>query len=414
MRAQATAAARLVVALVIATSLAVALGACAPASARHQPVAGPTGTFRVDNSAFALDLYHRLDRRPGNLAYSPYSVSSALAMTYAGARGATATEMARALHFRLPREALHSAFGSLRKDLATRTRGGAILDVANSLWGDRGTAFEHPFLDTLGQRYGAPLRQVDYRHAPRPARAVINSWVSRHTHGKISDLLPRDVIDELTRLVLVNTVYLKARWSVPFVPDPSRMSFHTPDGVVKAHRMVQKATLPYARGNDVQAVELPYRGGRLAMDVIVPDAPHFSGFERGLTGPKLDRIVAGFRSQTVNLSMPRYTVARSFDLSSALTGLGMGTAFTDQADFTGMSRSEALDLRAVEHQAVVRVAEKGTEAAAATAIVVQTVAGEYPPPVYLNVDRPFLFVIRDRPTGTILFIGRVIDPTARS
>jgi serpin B len=374
--------------------------------------------------AFGVDLYRHLSRSAGNLVCSPYSVAVALAMTRNGARGRTATEMDRVLHTSsVPR--LNGGLGALELSLekhsgpVRRADGSAAevaLRVANSLWGQRDLAWQTAFLDALARHYGAAMRLVDYRVGTEGARTRINGWTSEQTGGKIRDLVPRGVLDELTRLVLVNAVYLKAPWDQPFLDGLTRpVPFTRADGsTVDAPMMTAELDgARYGRADGWQAAEVRYAGNQLAMTVIVPDRGTFPAFERRLDGDRLAHTLQQLRSvQTLDLRLPKWTFRTSTPLREALTALGMPTAFSYSADFSGMTVQERLYISAVLHEAFIAVDESGTEAAAATAVVVSAVSAKPPASVTMVVDRPFLFIIHDLATATPVFLGRVMDPNA--
>lgn len=372
------------------------------------------------NSAFAFDLARALGAAgAGNLFFSPYSVSLALAMTYAGARGETAVQMAETLHFTLPPERLHPAFAALAAQLAARREGargkdgqGFRLNIANALWGQAGYAYLPAFLATLARFYGAPLRELDFAGAPEVARGTINDWVEAQTEGRITELIPPGLIDPLTRLVLANAVYFNAAWARPFQPERTADGpFYLLDGgEVTAPLMRQVETFPYAAGPGYQAVELPYDGRELAMLILLPDAGNFAAFAGELDAAQGTAVLERLRSQRVDLTLPRFRVESQFDLGATLAALGMPDAFTDVADFSGMEPRGDLSISGVAHKAFVAVDEAGTEAAAATAVVMMTRAMLPQEPVVLRVERPFLFLIRDIQSGAILFAGRVLDP----
>ncbi|MCX8066624.1 MAG: serpin family protein [Anaerolineae bacterium] len=372
------------------------------------------------NTAFALDLYHRLRKAvDGNLFYSPYSISLALAMTYAGARGETERAMAQTLRFSLPQERLHPAFNALDLALASRGQGakgkdegGFRLRIVNAIWGQRGYPFLPEFLDVLAQNYGAGLRVVDFHQDPEAVRVLINDWVSEQTEGRIRDLIPPGVIDRLTRLVLTNAIYFNAAWAEPFDENLTQEgTFYLLDGTeVRVPMMRQSTQLGYVEGEGYQAVEIPYDGRELAMIVIVPQRGQFETFEASLDSARLREILQSLTYREVNLTLPRFRVESSFRLAEPLSEMGMKVAFTpDEADFSGMDGSRALYIGDVLHKAFVSVDEKGTEAAAATAVVIKVTAIGLAP-VEVTVDRPFIFLIRDLQTGAVLFVGRVVDP----
>ncbi len=372
------------------------------------------------NSAFAFDLYQAIRKEPGNLFYSPYSISVALAMTYAGARGETERQMAEVLRFRLEQARLHPAFNALDQALASRGAGAKAkdgqpfrLNIANSLWGQAGYKFLPAFLDTLAENYGAGLRLVDFQKSPDVARETINDWVANQTEGKIRDLIPQGAIDALTRLVLANAIYFNAAWMYPFEKDATQDGpFYLLDGsqvVVPMMRLDKH--LRYFAGEGVQAVELPYDGGEVSMVLLVPDRGTFAAFEEGLSAEVVAGILARMETTSVNLTMPRFKYDSTLSLAGTLKAMGMPDAFSTDADFSGMDGTRNLAITDVFHKAFVAVDEAGTEAAAATAVIIGLTAMPASP-VDLTVDRPFVFLIRDIQTGTILFVGRVLNPKA--
>ncbi|MDH7489164.1 MAG: serpin family protein [Anaerolineae bacterium] len=372
------------------------------------------------NSAFAFDLYQAIREKPGNLFYSPYSISVALAMTYAGARGTTERQMADVLRFTLPQDRLHPAFNLLDQALASRGAGAKSKDgkpfrlsVANSLWGQAGYKFLPAFLDTLAENYGAGLRLVDFHSAPEAARKTINDWVSDQTEGKIKDLIPQGAIDALTRLVLANAIYFNAAWMYPFDKDATQDGpFYLLDGSqVTVPMMRQDKHFRYFAGNGVQAVELPYDGGEVSMVILVPDKGKFPAFEQSLTADTVADILSKMETTNVNLTMPKFKYDATLSLAATLKAMGMPDAFSPDADFSGMDGTRNLAITDVFHKAFVAVDEAGTEAAAATAVVIGLTAMPVSP-VELTVDRPFVFLIRDVQTGAILFVGRVLNPSA--
>ncbi len=366
------------------------------------------------NTAFALDLYGQVRDEPGNLFMSPYSVSMALAMTYAGAEGDTATQMADALHFTLPADRTHAAFDAL--DLALASRGQTArsdtipfrLTTANAMWSQEGTQFETPFLDTLAVNYGAGMHVVDFMADPDGSRQTINQWVADRTNDRIKDLLPQGSVDELTRLVLTNAIYFSGAWQYPFdAGNTADRPFQTPTGTVQVPSLHRSAELRYKAGEGYQVAELPYDGGELGMTLIVPDGD-FSSFESSLTPAALADVVTGLQAYDLDLTMPKFEFDTPLSLADALQALGMTDAFSDAADFSGMDGARDLQITGVLHKGFVSVDEDGTEAAAATGVVVGPTAA--PEPATLVVDRPFLFLIEDFQTRTILFLGRVVDP----
>ncbi|MDP2948557.1 MAG: serpin family protein [Chloroflexota bacterium] len=392
----------------------------------EKPRATPPAAAEADladlvagNSAFAFDLYQAVRTGQGNLFYSPYSISQALAMTYAGARGETKRQMADTLAFTLPDDRLHPAFNALDLELARRAEGGRgreghefRLNIVNAIWGQEGYAFLPEFLDVLAQNYGAGLRFLDFANASEESRLAINDWVSDQTEGKIQDLMPQGLVNELTRLVLTNAIYFNAPWAFPFKPQLTEEgSFHLLDGgEVTVPMMKQSMKFRYAEGEGYQAVELPYGLSGLSMVILLPQAGQFETFEGSLDADRVDAIVKDLEEWGVTLAMPKFEFKSGFNLAQTLAAMGMPDAFSESADFSGMIGRRELFLSAVVHKAFVSVDESGTEAAAATGVAVPASAPSGR--VELAVDRPFVFLIRDRETGAILFVGRVVNPTA--
>jgi serpin B len=386
--------------------------------------AAESAELAAGNTAFAIDLYKAIASAPSsagaNVFFSPFSVSESLAMTYAGAGGETASQLAKTLHFTLAAARLHPAFDAL--DLALASRGKAAqgtngqpfrLHVANSLWGQKTLAFEAPFLDTLAVSYGAGVALEDFVTDAEKARVSINGWVSDQTQAKIRDLLPSGSLGTDTRFVIVNAVYFDARWATPFDPASTKDGpFHRADGTaVTVPLMHEWAELPYAEGPGWQAVSLPYDGDELSLLAILPAEGTLAAFESALTAETLGSIVSGLGVAGVTLTFPRFKQAPDgVSLKGLLRGLGATDAFDDtRADFTGITRTEPLVLTDVVHKAFIDLDEQGTEAAAATGVIGGTTSAPAKN-VTLTVDRPFLFAIRDDATGAILFVGRVMTP----
>jgi len=373
------------------------------------------------NSAFAFDLYHALCREgDGNLFYSPYSISVALAMTFAGARTETESEMAATLHYRLPQERLHPAFNTLDTALTSQGSGqgeGAFqLNIANAIWGQEGFEFLPAFLDTLAENYGAGLRTVDFAQV-EAARRIINGWVSDQTQGKIEELIPEGYLDPLVRLVLTNAIYFNGKWVLPFEKEGTRDGpFTLLDGSeVTVPMMSQTAGFDYAEGDGYQAIELPYRDSNMAMLFVLPEAGRFEEVEATFLAGSVGAIVEDLSAHQVHLTLPKFSFESEFDLSATLALMGMPSAFRQPgpggADFSGMTGRRDLYISAVLHKAYVAVDEEGTEAAAATAVIMKLTAALPEATVQMTLDHPFLFLIRDRDSGTLLFVGRVLDPS---
>jgi serpin B len=370
------------------------------------------------NSAFAFDLYRALRQQEGNLFYSPHSISVALAMTYAGARGDTADQMGDTLEFLLEQDSLHPAFNWLDAELAGRGEGaqgkdgkGFRLNIVNAIWGQKDYSFLTDFLDVLAENYGAGLRILDFVTEPEESRLTINDWVSEQTEDRIKDLIPQGAIDALTRLVLTNAIYFNAAWAYPFDEDiTANGPFYLLDGgQVTVPMMEQTEAFGYTDGEGYQAVELLYDGDELSMVILLPEDGQFEVFEEGLQADKVSGIISDLQFTEVALTMPQFEFDSEFSLKDTLASMGMPIAFSGAADFSGMTGARDLSISEVLHKAFVSVDEAGTEAAAATAVIMRETAmpGQ---PVEVTLDHPFIFMIRDIETGAILFVGRVLNP----
>ena len=370
------------------------------------------------NNGFAVDLYRQLSKAQGNLFCSPFSLSSALAMTFAGARGNTADQMAQTLHFDLDDEALHAAFAQLQASLVAAQRPGQVqLALANSIWPQIGYPFLPEFLALLQRFYGVSITPVDYATATEAARQAINTWAEQHTAGKIKDLLEPGILDALTRLVLVNAIYFKGIWLYQF--DPARTAearfWLTASEHVTAPLMQQTCRLPYAEVDDIQVLSLPYADDALSMVVLLPAREKgLAGLDALFTAERLDHWLLGLREREreVQVFLPRFKISSTLRLDATLQALGMTDAFDDMiADFSGMDGIPRwLYIAAAVQKAWVQVNEEGTEAAAATAVVMNFRCVSEPPPVF-RADHPFVFLIMDHATRSILFCGRVVDPS---
>jgi serpin B len=367
------------------------------------------------NTAFASDLFLRLRTNQGNVFFSPYSISTCLAMTATGARGETAQQMSKVLHLGTNQAQMTALFGALQSRLNEAQEKKQIeLNIANSLWAQKGKDFLPTFLDPATKDFGATLKQVDYRTAAESARKDINSWVSDSTKGKITDLLAPGVLTADTRLVLVNAIYFKGLWARPF---PKSSTTNAPFSITaeqktQAPLMHVTASFKYAEVRSLQILELPYVGGDISMVILLPSTPYaLKILEPFINEQSFNTWLGATREQKVEVYLPRFKMTSSFDLKATLADLGMTSAFSSMvADFSGMDDARDLFLSDVVHKAFVDVNEEGTEAAAATGAVMSlTSAMPAQPPVF-RADHPFLFLLRDNKTGSILFMGRVIDP----
>lgn len=365
------------------------------------------------NTQLAFDLYTHLKDTKGNLFFSPYSISTALAMVYAGAEGRTQRQMAQTLHFDRAGDSFHTQYGSLIDRLNEQGRKGDYqLLVADALWLQQDYDFLQDFLDTVSAHYEAALRQVDFVNAAEAARQTINEWTAEKTQGKIQYLIPQGALDTLTRLVLTNAIYFKGNWAAQFDKAQTKeLPFYvTSDKTVTVPLMFQKEKFRYAQTDTLQLLELPYAGGDLSMLVLLPvEKDGLNELEKQLTAKNLTAWQKQMQKKEVRVFLPRFTMTSRFGLKPVLSQMGMPVVFSDRADFSGITDIRELAITDVIHKAYVQVNEEGTEAAAATGIVVGITAVPAQPPVF-RADHPFVFLIKDNATGSILFIGRVMNP----
>ena len=372
------------------------------------------------NTEFAVDLYHKLiEKETGNLFYSPHSMSLALAMTYAGARNITEQQMSNTLHFTLPNDLLHKAFNGLDLELSNRGEDSDSqdgkefrLNIANAVWGQKDYSFLTSFLDLLAENYGAGMRLVDFYNAPDDSRITINNWVGNVTEEKINNLIPPGAITALTRLVLTNAIYFNAAWSFPFQEELTNDGiFYLGDGSqITAPIMSQTEYFNYTDGDNFQAIDLLYDGNEISMLILLPSSNSFVEFENSITPAKLTSILNNLSMHNIKLSMPKFNYkSDSISLKELLSQMGMPTAFSSSADFSGMDGSHVLFISDVLHKAFLSVDEAGTEAAAATAVIIELTSAPSPP-IEFTINRPFIFLIRDIKTGAILFMGRIVNP----
>lgn len=369
------------------------------------------------NNAFAFDLYRSLPSSDANRILSPFSISLALAMTYAGARSETESQLADVFHF--SGQDVHPAFNALDLELAKRGKSAGNdsaplqLNIANAVWAEQTYPFRQEFLDTLALNYGAGMNLADFINNHEAEREEINHWVEKQTQEKIKDILAKGTLNPNTRMVLVNAIYFKADWLSEFDPNNTYdASFHLLDGSETQVKMMGDffSSVPYLSGDGFQTIELPYAGETAAMTILVPDEGNFAAFESTLDAAKLNEILGALQPSSVQLGLPKFKFESQFSLPDQLAGMGMPSAFNpDLADFSGMTGNRDLFISDVIHKAFVAVDEKGTEAAAAT-IAIMELAMAPASNISLTIDRPFIFLIRDTVSGQILFVGRVVNP----
>jgi len=403
------------------------LVASAPSAMAITPVKAPSplapvpAAFVTSNDAFASDLYAQLSKKPGNVFYSPASISTALAMTYAGARGDTAKQMAKTMHFDLASNELHEAFGALLQRLDSSAASGKNpeLRVANRLFGQTGMPIEKAFATVTHDRYAADVELLDFKKAADASRKTINTWVDGKTNSKIKDLMPEGSVNADTRLVLVNAIYFKGTWASQFTKtetkdEPFALSSTSTKKVPTMHQTLHAK---YAETSDAQVLSLPYKSAdadhALSMVIVLPKTSDgLSKLEGGFTAKQLETYGSGGHHQEVIVSMPKFKTTYSTDLGDTLKKMGMPLAFDEgKADFSGITKSESLFISKVVHKAFVDVNEEGTEAAAATGVGIGMATSVPPKPITFKADHPFAFMIRDDKTGTILFMGRIADPS---
>ncbi len=386
-----------------------------PARGAQTPPAADRAALVEGDNAFAVELYGRLRNQSGNLFFSPESISTALAMAYAGARGNTASEMAKTLHFTLPPAQLHPAMGALLGDL-NAAHAGYQLSVANALWAQRGYTFLPDFLKVMNNDYGAGLNQVDFKGSTEAARLTINHWVEQKTANKIQDLLQPGALRSSTRLVLTNAIYFKGDWQTQFDKAQTKdEDFHvSPAQTKKAPLMHREGAFNYFNGGTFQALEIPYKSNELSMVVLLPNDPgSLPALEQSMSATKMQQWLHQLAPvPKVIVTMPKFKTTQQFELGDTLAAMGMPQAFSASANFSGMTGNRDFFISAVIHKAYIDVNEEGTEAAAATAVTMRALAMRAPnpaPPVF-RADHPFVFLIRDHASNSILFMGRMADP----
>ncbi|PIE34623.1 hypothetical protein CSA56_07195 [candidate division KSB3 bacterium] len=375
---------------------------------------GMTQQLIEGNNSFALDLYGKLCREEGNIFFSPYSISSALAMTYAGARGETASQMADTLHF-IEHADLHNAFSHVTEQLEEIEQAGNIaLAIANALWVQKDYNLLEEFVELVTRKYGAGIFPIDFAEAYKDARDTINAWVEEQTNQRIRDLLAQGTLNGFTRLVLINAIYFKGNWELPFEEDNTAEEpfWVTPEKDVQAAMMQQQQTFKYGEIETAQILHMPYAGEELSMVIVLPKARDgLQTLEQELTKDLLSEWRESASMRDVKVWLPKFTITSQFNLADTLQEMGMIDAFSEKADFSGIAGSQQLALSHAIHKAFVEVNEEGTEATAATAVMVELTSIQEPEPVpEFRADHPFLFLIQENQTGSILFLGRVVKP----
>jgi serpin B len=369
------------------------------------------------NNQFAVDMYNKLKNNGGNVFFSPYSISSALAMTYEGANGLTAEEMRNVMHFPEDNVGLRSSFAELYTLLNKPDRK-YKLSTANALWAEQTYSFLPEYLGLVKQYYGGETTNLDFQKETEKSRKIINKWVEEETEDKIKDLIPKGVLDARTKLVLTNAIYFLGDWNKKFKKENTEEMdfFVSEDEIIDVDMMFMVYGFNYAEEDGIQILEIPYKGNELSMLVVLPKLGEMESLEQELSAKKIAEWNNNFERKSVRLFLPKFKFEIKTMLAQTLQKMGMPTAFSPGADFSGMDGTKNLNIDQVIHQAFVAVDEKGTEAAAATAVVMKEMMAmpmdeEPPKPIEFKADHPFMFMIQEKSTGSILFMGKVNDPT---
>lgn len=371
------------------------------------------------NNQFAFELYKNLQSDPqykdSNVFFSPYSMSTALAMTYEGAKGDTASEMQTTLHMSSDDSARRSAFFAIQRSI-NEPNDYYKLSTANALWVEETYSLLPSYSSLVQDYYAGNSTNLDFAKNPEPSRIKINDWVSDNTDGKITGLMPRNSITSGTRLVLTNTIYFNGSWVTPFEKESTaEKDFHLTSTATKKVQMMNLYATHFMYGEDssMQVLQMDYKGDKLAMVIVLPKDGKLDDVDAKLTADQIDRWEKSMSSKRVNVHLPKFKFDTKYLMNEPLKQMGMPTAFTDSADFSGISGKADLAISIIVHQAFVDVNEKGTEAAAATGIgmAATSFSPQQEPPKDFNVDHPFIFLIKDKSTGQILFIGKVMNPS---
>jgi serpin B len=365
------------------------------------------------NTTFALELYGHLKGTEGNVFFSPFSISTCLAMTSGGASGQTLAEMGRVLHLEGKPAEIGAAFGKLQRELNEIQKSNKVqLNLANGLWTEKAHPFLPAFLKSSEENYEAVVRQADFRSAAEPTRLEINGWVAKQTQDKIKDLFGPGTINQNTRLALVNAIYFKGKWKSPFDAQSTMPLQFWAGGKreVMTPTMRAEKQFGYSETSELQVLDMPYEGEDLSLLVLLPkERTGMKGLEMQLSVTNLAYWISALRAQKVEVSLPKIHIQTRYTLNDTLAGMGMRTPFSTQADFSGIDGRKELFISVVVHQAFVDVNEEGTEAAAATGVAMAPMAMSKPPPRFI-ADHPFIFLIRERRSGSVLFLGRFTDP----
>ena len=366
------------------------------------------------NNRFAINLYSQYKSEEGNIFFSPFSISTAMAMVYEGAEGKTAKEIKSVFGFPKYDNSRRNQYSNLLSEINKKDKEYA-LKTANALWAEQDFHFLDEYLTTVEKYYGGKTTNLDFKNEPEASRLIINNWVEDKTNDKIKDLLPEDVIDADTRLVLTNAIYFKAKWLIQFDADKTSDEYFrvNPDKSIKVPMMQptsQKSTFNYTQNKDLQILEMPYAGEDLSMLILLPLDDDIEVLENSFTIEKLTEWKKSLRKRRVKIYIPKFKFETKYFMKNTLSNLGMPTAFTNSADFSGMTGTKDLKIDKVIHQAFIEVNEEGTEAAAATGVKFAMTSRPPPTPIF-KADHPFIFIIQQKETGNILFMGRVNNPT---
>jgi len=368
------------------------------------------------NNQFALDLYSKYKIKDENIFFSPYSLTSALSMTYEGAKGTTAEEMQKVLHLPSDINKVRNDYLNIYNKLNIEDKPYKLF-VANALWAQKDYTFSKDYFDNVEKYYNGKVTNLDFKTDTENSRLTINNWVENKTNDKIKDLIPKGILTQDTKLVLTNTIYFKANWTLPFDPGTTNdQDFNLNSGnKIKVKTMHQTANYNYMENDELQMLEMPYQGNDISMIVILPKQGRFDDVENYLTSDNIAGWKNSMQDQEVDVAFPKFKFETKYLMKQDLINMGMPTAFTDVADFSGMTGKTDLKISEVIHQAFINVSESGTEAAAATAVIMAPTAVfnpvDKPKPKEFIAEHPFIFIIQQKDTGNILFMGKVNNPS---
>jgi serpin B len=383
---------------------------------KHIPESVSMKDISEANNEFAISLYKKIGDEEKNIVFSPYSISSALAVTYAGAKGNTAREMADILWFPDDQESFHPRYKIFTDSiLMTGMEKGTELRIANAIWVQEDYKLRDGFLKLADSCYQARAENVNFKipEELENTRLKINLWVEKITNQKIRDLIPRGVLKEVTRLVITNAIWFNGNWDNPFDKSGTSTSLFNinPDKSVGTDFMHQKVHAGYYEDEEVQALEMNYKGNKKSMIIVLPkETDGWKLVGRILTTERLSIILKGMEDKEVEMAIPKFTYESQFNLRETLIALGMKEPFSDDADFSGMTDANDLKIDEVIHKAFIEVNESGTEAAAATAVIMVLKSALQEESIRFNANHPFIYFITDKTTGGILFMGRLVNP----